>query len=107
MKHPWTLFIASCMALAACSGCASISNHIPNEEPGVYSGVRQNVHTLVHPGGLDVPYGYVRLPLGMSVYMVTCCLIDLPFEVASDTLLLPIDLTYHKPKTSADGSSDN
>jgi uncharacterized protein YceK len=102
MKHHWILLIASCLALAACLGCASITKHIPNAEPGVYAGVRQNVNAMMHPGGFQVHYAYVRLPLGMSVFMVTSCIIGLPFEAALDTLLLPIDLTYHKPRTSED-----
>jgi uncharacterized protein YceK len=105
MKRRWKLLIASGMALATCSGCSSLTAHIPNKAPGIYAGVRQNFQMVIHPGRIDAgPYAGMIDVSGSPIvwlYFVTYGTIGLPFETAVDTLLLPIDLTYHEPQVRA------
>jgi hypothetical protein len=61
---------------------------------------------LTAPAGIDFQYGYIPLPPLAIAMMVTYSVIDLPFSAALDTLLLPIDLTYHGAKTPAASPPD-
>ena len=38
------------------------------------------------------------MPLSFRVGFVAICCVQVPFDVVMDTVLLPIDLTYHEPQ---------
>jgi uncharacterized protein YceK len=79
-----------------------LGTHIPGKAPGIYAGVRADAGLIAHPNNVgDAVVGSIPPAL-----VVTCCVIDLPLSLALDTALLPIDLTYHKPKKEASPDPD-
>jgi len=76
-----------------CSGCASLTCRTPGEATPVYPGVRADVLTIAHPTS-DPPFNRTG--------NVICGIFDLPFSAVLDTLLLPIDLSYHPKKHPPD-----
>jgi uncharacterized protein YceK len=94
------LLVLFLTVIALASGCGSLGMHPPHEAPGLYGGVRTEIKFIGHPPNMtDSVVGHI--PRGV---IVTGCIIDLPFSAALDTLFLPIDLTYHKPKNSSEPS---
>jgi uncharacterized protein YceK len=62
------------------TGCASVASHTQGRKNQFYSGVREDIHFLIHPKEADLPW------------LQWMCVIDLPLSSASDTLFLPLDL---------------
>ncbi len=82
-------------ALVVCSGCASVLSHTQSDEAlGPYSGMRVDGHLVANPNSIEKPPVHPAVVTPLS-------LIDLPLSAALDTLLLPIDLTYRRPKAPA------
>ena len=87
------------VVLALCCSCTSIRSHTrqSSDSKGAYSGVQGDARLLAHPNSLnDSVTGHVSPAL-----VVPYSIVDLPLSVALDTLLLPIDLTYHKSNAPA------
>jgi len=63
----------------------------PNEESKVYPGVRCDAKMIADPG---IEIDVVKVAPALTVIYGV---LDMPFSVVADTLLLPIDLTCHKP----------
>jgi uncharacterized protein YceK len=82
--------IFSVAMLTLCSGCGTILAHVDGSVTGPYSGVRCDSHLIASVGKEhDMPVFPWIIPL--SIF-------DLPLSLATDTLLLPYDLT--QPVTS-------
>jgi uncharacterized protein YceK len=101
MKASAIFVVASCVIVCAGPGCSSIGTHVPHQEAGVYPGVRADGGLIAHPHVRDDPVVFGHISPGV---VVAYSVVDLPFSAALDTLLLPIDLTYRKPKPAQDSS---
>lgn len=91
-------------ALFLCAGCASVMTHTQRDADGKgpYSGVRGDAWVLGHPNSVgDAVIGRVS-----PAIVVPLAFVDMPLSAGLDTLLLPIDLTYHPPKKEAQEHSD-
>ena len=99
--NSWPPLIALCVVLVSCCGCSSLATHIPNKAPGPYGGVRADSKMITHPRAVNDSVVVGHIPRGV---VRAYALLDLPFSAVVDTLLLPIDLTYRKPKQSPDSN---
>ena len=87
--------IFSVAMLTLCSGCGTILAHVDGSVTGPYSGVRLDSHLIASVGKEhDMPVFPWIIPL--SIF-------DLPLSAASDTLVLPYDLS--QPCSSPDSDA--
>lgn len=81
-----------CLVLALCSGCATAINHLGHENVvGLYNGTRADILTMAGKRTWDSsspPHDNER------ARWAAIAAADLPFSLAFDTVLLPVDLFY-------------
>ena len=103
MKINTSEISASVLLLLLCSGCGSLLvSH--NMKSGPYPGTRLDAHFIVHPSGDKINFSghsgetsdTEETGGSFSPVLLTLALVDLPFSIALDTLLLPWDLWYRE-----------
>jgi uncharacterized protein YceK len=91
MNLKWTVPLGAAVLILFGSGCASVMNRRAHAETKPFPGVRRDAYLLMHPKSVG------ELPLH-PVDVLTFSLVDMPWSAAVDALLLPMDLTKHKPE---------
>jgi len=88
-----TINIAVCVVLAICvQSCASVGQHTRNigsSKSNIYSGTKLDVTVIRTATGLERTGGEGQ---DWAKSLAPIAMLDLPFSLTMDTLLLPVDL---------------
>lgn len=98
-----TRLIAGLASLALCAGCSTAITHDKlncSNSTGTYRGVRFDTTLLTHPEQIPTNSAAPR------VKTICFSVLDLPFSAVADTVLLPVDLTYHTTKAAEDKNTN-